>query len=249
MKTTSFRAPDWAFAGATAALLGAIGSVVAGRFVWTWPFLAAAAVCAFLARRTSVRDPRPMPHAVRWVLLLPRGGNSVANLQRILAPRRGERLLEVGPGIGVFAIPVARALAPDGTLDLLDIQPAMLAEVERRAARAGIANVATTPGNAERLPYPDASFDAAYLVGVLGEIPDQAAALRELRRVLRPEGRLVVGEAILDPDYVRRGTLARLTREAGFVADEERGSWTSYFARFRLGSEPATRSVTSERTS
>jgi SAM-dependent methyltransferase len=233
MKKHLLRLPDWAFAGAALALLGAIGSAIAGRSAWSGVALALAAACAFVARRTSVRDPRPMPHAVRWILHLPRGGNSVPNLERILQPRRGERLLEVGPGIGVYALPVARALAPEGTLDVLDVQPAMLAEVERRVARAGIANVATTPGNAERLPYPDSAFDAAYLIGVLGEIPDKAAALRELRRVLRPGGRLVVGEAILDPDYVSRSTLRRLAGDAGFVLDEERGSWSSYFARFR----------------
>lgn len=244
MKTESLRAPDWAFAGATAALLGAIGTVVAGRFVWLWPLLGIAGICAWIARRASVRDPRPMPHAVRWILILPRGGNSVPNLERILAPRPGERLLEVGPGIGVFALPVARALGPDGSLELLDIQPAMLADVARRAARAGVTNIATTPGNAERLPYPDASFDAAYLVGVLGEIPDKRAALQELRRVLRPEGRLVVGEAMLDPDYVRKGTLAHLTCEAGFALDGESGSWTSYFARFRLASTASTTATT-----
>jgi SAM-dependent methyltransferase len=215
------------------ALLGAIGCAIAGRNGWSAVALVLAAACAFVARRTSVRDPRPMPHAVRWILLLPRGGNSVPNLERILQPRRGERLLEVGPGIGVYALPVARALAPEGTLDVLDVQPAMLAEVERRVARAGIANVATTPGNAERLPYSDTTFDAAYLIGVLGEIPDKAAALRELRRVLRPGGRLVVGEAILDPDYVSRSKLGRLAGDAGFVLDEEHGSWSSYFARFR----------------
>ena len=64
----------------------------------------------------------------------------------------------------------------------------------RRARRAGVHNIVASRGDAERLPYPDGQFDAAYLIGVLGEIPDQTAALRELRRVLKPEGRLVIGE-------------------------------------------------------
>jgi SAM-dependent methyltransferase len=233
MNTNRLRSPDRAFAGAAAALLAAVACALAGRFAWAGLALVVAAGCAWVARRTSVRDPRPMPHAVRWILLLPRGGNSVANLERLLEPRSGERLLEVGPGIGVYALPIAQRLAPGGTLDVLDVQPEMLADVERRAAREDVRNVTAILGNAERLPHADATFDAAYLVGVLGEIPDKVAALRELRRVLRPEGRVVVGEAILDPDYVSRRTLARLAREAGFVLDTEQGSWSSYFARLR----------------
>ena len=57
------------------------------------------------------------------------------------------------------------------------------------------------------LPYDDDSFDAAYLVTVLGEIPDQDAALRELARVLQPGGRLVVGELFGDPHMVTSGKL------------------------------------------
>jgi ubiquinone/menaquinone biosynthesis C-methylase UbiE len=82
---------------------------------------------------------------------------------------------------------------------------------------------------------PDGTFDAAYLVGVLGEIPDPSAALRELRRVLHPRGRLVVGEAlVVDPDGVRLPTLRRLTATAGFVEERRLGPPFVYFARFRI---------------
>jgi len=60
-------------------------------------------------------------------------------------------------------------------------------------------NITPTRSDARELPYEDDSFDAAYLVAVLGEIPDQNAALRELARVLKPGGRLVVGELVGDP--------------------------------------------------
>ena len=60
-------------------------------------------------------------------------------------------------------------------------------------------NLELRQGDATSLPYEDASFDGAFLVTVLGEIPDQEKALRELRRVLRPGGRVVFGETVARP--------------------------------------------------
>ena len=149
-------------------------------------------------------------------------------------------MLEIGPGIGVNALPVAASLAPDGVLDVLDVQPEMLDTLAEREAQAGIRNIAATLGDARKLPYPDQTYDAGYLIGVLGEIPDKEAALRELRRVLKLTGRLVVGEILLDPDYVSFATLQELTRRAGFVFDRRLGSRFSYLARFRPAEAPAT---------
>jgi ubiquinone/menaquinone biosynthesis C-methylase UbiE len=58
-------------------------------------------------------------------------------------------------------------------------------------------------------------------------------ALRELRRVLRPEGRLVVGEVVLDPDCVPERKLARLAAEAGFVSERKQGPRWSFLTRLR----------------
>ncbi len=116
-----------------------------------------------------------MPYAIRWVLLLPRGPHAPRHVLGILAPRSGERMLEIGRGIGVHALPVAAALAPDGRLQVLDAQQAMLDALAARAARAGIGNVDVRHGDACTLPFADASFDAAYLIGVLGELPTRPA--------------------------------------------------------------------------
>ena len=75
----------------------------------------------------------------------------------------------------------------------------------RRAREAGLGNMVPTQGDARELPYDDDAVDGAYLVTVLGEIPDQEAALRELARVVRPGGRVVVGELIGDPHWVIAG--------------------------------------------
>jgi ubiquinone/menaquinone biosynthesis C-methylase UbiE len=88
-------------------------------------------------------------------------------------------------------------------------------------------------GDARRLPYDNGTFDAAYLVAVLGEVPDEDAALRELRRVLKPTGRLVVGELFGDPHMVRKKALRDRGRRAGFQFERRVGPPFGYFARLR----------------
>ena len=119
---------------------------------------------------------------------------------------------------------MASSLAPDGTLDVFDVQHAMLDDVMARARAQGVTNIRAKQGDTQELPYRDGTFDGAYLVGVLGEIPDEHTALRELRRVLKPNGRLVIGEVFFDPDFVRFSSLkARVqqppSRSSGGLAE------------------------------
>lgn len=223
----------WAlFVSMGAGVLGVV-AVIRGDLTWAvaWAVLTVGAGRA--ARVWSHKDPGPMPYFMRWVLFAPRGPHSPRELKRILEPRSGERILEIGPGIGVHALPLASSLLPNGVLHALDVQQEMLDDLKRRAAKAGVANIITQRGDAQALPYPDHTFDAAYLIGALGEIPDEAAALRELRRVLKPSGRLVVGEVLIDPDYLPLLTLKERARDAGFVFERKTGPRFSYFALFR----------------
>jgi SAM-dependent methyltransferase len=233
-ETRTPRLHDWTSVAGTLAALAAVAAVVAGNVALAFVAALVAVGAAVAARAASQRRPSPMPYALRWVLYLPRWPLSVARLRRILEPRPGERMLELGPGVGIYAVPVAGALG-GGTLDAVDVQPEMLAVLARRAGRAGVGNIMAKAGDAQRLAYADQTFDAAYLVGVLGEIPDPDAALRELRRVLKPGGRLVVGEVlVLDPDAVRLRTLREMAARAGFVLDAGLGPAFAYFARFRV---------------
>jgi ubiquinone/menaquinone biosynthesis C-methylase UbiE len=145
----------------------------------------------------------------------------------------GETVLEVGPGTGYYTLPVARALQPGGTLHIADVQPAMLDHATAKAREAGIDNVEPRESDARNLPYAAASFDAAYLVAVLGEVPDQDAALRELRRVLRPGGRLVVGELFGDPHMVTERALRRRAAEVGLRFERRVGPVFGYFGVLR----------------
>lgn len=190
---------------------------------------AAAALGAGLLYR---RLTTPFPYAP-WALDRELPHLTRDRLVEVLSPRPRERLLEVGPGTGLFSVPVARGVGPDGTLDIFDIQAEMLEHTIRAAAEQGLSNVTATRGDARRLPYGDAGFDGAFLVTVLGEIPQWPSALRELRRVLRPGGRLVVGEFLLDWHAVPLILLRRRAAAAGLVLEYRSGPPYSYLARLR----------------
>jgi ubiquinone/menaquinone biosynthesis C-methylase UbiE len=122
----------------------------------------------------------------------------------------------------------------DGSLAIFDIQQQFLDHTVRAGAERGIDNIEPTQGDAQQLPYEDDTFDGAYLVTVLGELPDQDAGLRELRRVLKLSGRLVVGETYVgDPHFVRFGPLGERAGSAGLSFEARLGSPLGYFARFR----------------
>ncbi len=222
----------WAFLGEIGMGVVAVVAALSGNLLWAaaWSVLTVGA--AFVAHVWSRQHPSPMPYLMRWFLFLPRGPHSPQHLKHILQPQSGEHILEVGPGVGIQAIPVASALAPDGILDTLDVQKEMLDEVERRAAKVGVTNIVLKQGDAEKLPYSDCIFDAIYLISVLGEVPDGNAALRELRRVLKPTGRLVIGEVLIDPDYISLPALKEKARMAGFLFGHKTGSAIAYFAVF-----------------
>ena len=180
------------------------------------------------------KHPSACPYGQRFWVEAPHPLITRERLREALAPQPGETVLEVGPGTGYYTLPVARWVAP-GTLHVLDVQQEMLDHTMRRAAGDGIDNVEPRRGDARRLPYDDASFDSAYLVTVLGEVPDQDAALRELRRVLKPGGRVVVGELFGDPHMVGESSLRRRAAAAGLRFERRVGPRLGYFGVLRTG--------------
>jgi SAM-dependent methyltransferase len=229
------RRQDWAFFAWLFCTGGVVTTLVLREFVATLVYGAGAVAAGALARHWSRVYPAPMPHALRGFLYLSHPGLSPRALHRVLDLRAGERMLEIGPGIGHHALPTAAALGPAGRLDVLDVQPEMLRDLERRAAARALTNLVAVEGDAQRLPYADGTFDAAYLVTVLGEIPEPERALRELARVVKRGGRIVVGEFFLDPDYVAPERMRLLAAGAGVRFACQVGSRLSYFARLDVG--------------
>ena len=109
----------------------------------------------------------------------------------------------------------------------------MLDHVIDRAADRELGNLVPTQGDATALPYEDRSMDAVVLIAVLGEIPDRGAAVSEISRVLRPGGRLIVGELLGDPHFTTPREVARLGTEAGLVLEERSGPRIGFFSRLR----------------
>ncbi len=176
-------------------------------------------------------DKAPYPYAQRTLLDLQLPCLTSNNLDSVLRPKPGERMLEVGPGTGLQSLHVAPQLGPDGRLDVLDIQPQMLDHVMRRAQLQGLANITPTLADARELPFADGTFDALYLVTALGEIPEPERVLTEAVRVLAPGGRLVVGE-FFDRHWIPFGTLHRLADASGLHLATRHGSTFAYLARF-----------------
>lgn len=203
--------------------------------VWRKPkVLALAGTATALAASAAFfwTDTAPYPYAQRMLLDLPLPFLTRRRLDVLLDPQSGERILEIGPGTGLQSLHVAPQLGSHGRLDIVDIQQEMLDHVMSRAAGQQITTITATCADAHALPFEDASFDAAYMVTVLGEIPDPATTLREVRRVLKPTGRLVVGE-FLDRHHVPLNTLTAKANTAGLHLTRRLGPPLAYYALLR----------------
>jgi demethylmenaquinone methyltransferase/2-methoxy-6-polyprenyl-1,4-benzoquinol methylase len=109
--------------------------------------------------------------------------------------RPGQRALDVAGGTGDLAAGMARAVGERGLVVLTDINAAMLERGRDRLLNDGlVGNVRCVQANAERLPFPDGSFDCVTIGFGLRNVTDKAAALASMRRVLRPGGQLLVLE-------------------------------------------------------
>lgn len=108
---------------------------------------------------------------------------------RAVAPRAGERILDLAGGTGASAVSLARSGAQ---VTVADFSPGMIAEGARR--HGGIPNLAFVQADATQLPFPDAEFDAVTISFGLRNVSDPRCALAEMLRVTRPGGRLVICE-------------------------------------------------------
>ena len=161
--------------------------------------------------------------------LLPEGTNlglgCGAPLQH-LDLEEGEAFLDLGSGTGIDALIAAHQVGLTGRVIGVDMTPAML--VKARANAAGHDNIDFREGRLEALPVDDASVDAVTSNCVINLVPDKAAVFREIARVLKPGGRMVISDVILDgelPATVSHDVLAYV----GCVAGAEKRA--SYFQK------------------
>jgi len=150
--------------------------------------------------------------------------------------KSGMTVMELGCGSGAFTTHVARTVGKEGKVYAIDIQPAMLRQLERKLKKAenrDIKNIELKEASAYELPFTEGFFDLACLITVLMEVPDKGQALREVRRVLKPGGTLAVTEFFPDPDYPFRSTVIELGRQEGFILDDSQGNFWHYTVKFK----------------
>jgi arsenite methyltransferase len=114
--------------------------------------------------------------------------------------KSGENVVDIGSGAGLDSLIAARMVAPRGKVIGVDMTPAMLEKARSAAKEADIENVDFRQGFAESLPVDDGWTDAIISNGVFNLVPDKPAALKEMARVLKPGGRLQIGDIMVQKE-------------------------------------------------
>jgi arsenite methyltransferase len=124
----------------------------------------------------------------------------IANPHAIAPIVPGETVLDIGCGAGTDLLLAARRVGPGGRAIGVDMTEAMRDRARVSAAAAGLTNVEVHEADATALPLPDVSVDVVISNGVLNLVPEKEKAFIEIRRVLRPGGRLQLGDIVLDAE-------------------------------------------------
>ncbi len=118
----------------------------------------------------------------------------------LTTPDTGETVVDVGCGAGIDSLIAAQMVGPTGQVIGVDMTAAMLEKAGASATVAEVANVEFRSGYGESLPVDDEWADLVISNGVLNLMPDKAAALTEMARVLKPGGRLQIGDILVDKE-------------------------------------------------
>lgn len=147
----------------------------------------------------------------------------------------GMMVLEVGPGSGTYTLAAAQRVGEQGKIVTIDIEPKMIERVRHRAEAEGVDNIEPRVADVYDLPYEAETFDAIYMIAVIGEIPDPDRAMREFYRVLSATGTQAFSELLMDPDYPLARTLIDKATKVGFRLKRKLGGFFYYTLIFEKG--------------
>ncbi len=147
--------------------------------------------------------------------------------------RPGMIVVEIGPGKGSYTIEFAKRVLPDGVVYAVDISEAVIAGLKQRIAQESILNIIPQIDNAHAFSFKNESIDRVIAIACLPEIPQPVKVLREIHRILKPDGLVSLSELAPDPDYPRRKTVKQWADEAGFILHSEFGNWFVYQLNFK----------------
>ena len=190
---------------------------------------------ALVWRVASNRQSLPCPSWLGWMVEMDNPfteTNRASVIIHLLKLQAGMKVLDAGCGPGRLAIPAAQAIGSQGELTALDLQTGMLARTQEKARLAGLSNLRFVQAGLGEGKLEEDYYDRALLVTVLGEIPNQAAALKEIFAALKPGGLLSVTEVIFDPHFQSRETVQRVAGAAGFQEKGLFGKRLAYSIHF-----------------
>ncbi len=179
--------------------------------------------------------PFPAPAFATWLIDNPFRRRFIQN-PGIIADRMGltpgMTVLDIGPGKGSYTLATAERVRPGGTVYAVDIQEAVIRRLQHRLGKERVINIIPQREDVYHLSFTDESFDRVLMVACLPEIPEKDKALREIRRVLKPEGLLCLCELFPDPDYPLRRTEKKWAGATGLELKQEYGNWFTYQLHF-----------------
>ena len=186
-------------------------------------------------RLASRRRSLPCPVWLRWFVELDNPftrTNRAATIIEHLELEPDMVVLDIGCGPGRVAVPLAEWV-PQGEVTAVDIQEGMLRRAKEKAENAHVSNIRFVQAAAGEGKLGRNHFDRALLVTVLGEIPEQQAALQEIFDALKPGGILSVTEVIFDPHFQSRRKVTRLAEVVGFREQKFFGTRLAFTLNFQ----------------